>query len=900
MASLALDAALATGVTIVTPNNRLARTLVARYDAAMAHAGRATWAAARALPWQSWLDTLWLDALAAHALADPRPVVAAPAAAFLWDRIVERDTVLLDPRGAAVRAGDAWRMFHAWRAPQESLDAWARSGITDDAATFAGWAQRYADALAERSVLDGAQLPDLLAAAAPEVTAWRSAHFVFAGFFEFTPQQQRLLAALRATGCALSIIDLPEPRAGRCARVAAATPQAELVAALSFARERALADPAARIGIVIANLDERRNEVRALAEDLLCPELAGRCAADAPRPYAVSFGTPLAEIPVVASALALIEWAGAALPVASAAVVLRSPYLPFADRGWLTRAGAEREWRRLGLRSVSFTAAIAALSARGTDALAARWRTAVPAGAPRQAPAAWADAWRGWLAALGWPGERPLGSGDWQARDAFLRLLGSFAALGPVARTLPRDDAVSALRAAAGRSLFQPEAPPARIQILGMLEASGLDFDALWIAGLAAEQWPPPAAPTPLLPLAWQRDRGVPRADADRALSYARTVTDAFAVAADDVIASHATMVDGHERAVSALVAAWPEAAMSGDAAVLGRAAQVEACRPVLDVVPDPVAPALPEGMTVTGGVDIIESQATCAFQAFARHRLGARVPADMGSGLAPEERGILLHKMLAAFWQDVGDQAALLALDDEAVRARVGRAVTAALGELDARRWRTLPPPVAHAESARLAATMHAWIASVERGRPPFTVVATEAPGRLALGGLELKFRVDRVDALAAGGLAIIDYKSGRAPGPARWFAARPSGTQVGLYALAQSARTPTEPVVAAAYAQLKAGAVKVIGLAADAGVWPGLRSLPGVRGVALDEWSKVEPAWRNQYGALAAEFRDGHAEVAPRDAAACRLCGLQPLCRIQQLDDAEPASEGEGGDDE
>ena len=268
MASFALDAAFAAGVTIVTPNNRLARILVTRHDAAMARAGYRAWATARALPWQSWLETLWLDAMAAHALADPRPIAAAHATAFLWDRIVERDCALFDPRGAAERAGDAWRTFHAWRTPPETPDAWARSGIADDAAVFAGWARRYADALAERHVIDAAQLPDQLAAAAADVTAWRGARFALAGFLEFTPQQERLLAALRATGCTLTLIALPEPRAGRCVRVAPVTPQAELTAALSFARARALADPAARVGIVIADLDQRRDEVRAVAEDL--------------------------------------------------------------------------------------------------------------------------------------------------------------------------------------------------------------------------------------------------------------------------------------------------------------------------------------------------------------------------------------------------------------------------------------------------------------------------------------------------------------------------------------------------------------------------------------------------------------------------------------------------------
>ena len=65
-----LLAALAAGAIVVTPNNRLARTLVASHDAAQRAAGRRAWAAARALPWTAWLRTLWDDVIAADALPD--------------------------------------------------------------------------------------------------------------------------------------------------------------------------------------------------------------------------------------------------------------------------------------------------------------------------------------------------------------------------------------------------------------------------------------------------------------------------------------------------------------------------------------------------------------------------------------------------------------------------------------------------------------------------------------------------------------------------------------------------------------------------------------------------------------------------------------------------------------
>ena len=134
-------------------------------------------------------------------------------------------------------------------------------------------------------------------------------------------------------------------------------------------------------------------------------------------------------------------------------------------------------------------------------------------------------------------------------------------------------------------------------------------------------------------------------------------------------------------------------------------------------------------------------------------------------------------------------------------------------------------------------------------------------------LGGLRLRLRLDRVDALSDGGVAIVDYKTGVAKPPAKWFDPRPQAPQLGLYVLAQRAAAPALPVRAAAYAQLKPGEVRLQGIAADAGAWPGLVAPGDVRRAGLADWTAVEAFWAQSLGALADEIRDGHAAVAPRD---------------------------------
>ena len=104
--------------------------------------------------------------------------------------------------------------------------------------------------------------------------------------------------------------------------------------------------------------------------------------------------------------------------------------------------------------------------------------------------------------------------------------------------------------------LFQTEGGDARIQILGVLEGSGLAFDALWVAGLSADRWPPAPAPNPFLPLAWQREHSVARSSAQRELEYARALTGQFASAAPKVVFSSASAEGDRRLAPSALIMA--------------------------------------------------------------------------------------------------------------------------------------------------------------------------------------------------------------------------------------------------------------------------------------------------------------------------------------------------------
>ena len=885
----ALLSALQSGALVVTPNRRLARWIRREFDLAQRKRGLSAWPTPPILPYPQWLEMLWDEAIARRPELDQPLLLTASQTALQWRQIVEADAdrvPLLDGRGAAALAEEAWSIVHQWGSGGESWRAWnAERGARDDPAVFARWAETYLARLRAVGACDLALAPEVLARA--RETLPTAGATVLAGFSELTPQNRRLIDALRSADAEVRALDTLPATEWSVSRTTAATARDELVAALAWARGIALTRPQARIGIVVQDLLARREEVVALARDVLCPGAAPDPAMSST--FEISLGPRLAEVPLVATALDLIALVEGPLTAGRAAALLRSPYLAGAEGDWGMRSRAEAAWISEGKLEVTLADAIAALE-RGCPELAARWRGArdLWRARRRSTPREWSDAWRACLSAAGWPGDRPLDSAEYQARGAWEKLLVEFAALGVVAPRFKPTRALAILQTLATEQRFQPEGGTARIAILGMLEGAGIAFDALWVAGLASDRWPSAPSPNPLLPHAWQRERGVAHATAQRERDYAEALTSLFARSAPEVVFSSAQNIDEHELSPSALIRHYPPRDLPCPpetwAASIARSKR-------LDAVPDERAPPPMPGSRVSGGSRIVVAQSDCPFQAIAKCRLRAEPWPVPYAGLTPRERGAMVHVALAAFWGSVRDQRTLLALGEPEIGSRIGAAVGTALAEVSAERWRTLPALLREGEAQRIDRLMRDWL-EMERTRPPFVAKALETRVLLQLSGLEFALKLDRVDSLDGGGTAVLDYKTGPVERPRQWFDARPRAAQIGLYTLAQRAAAPEDPVRAAAYVELRAEGVAVAGIAADEDAWS---ELDLAARIAPDRtWHGLEAWWRERLGALAAEIAAGHAAVAPRVVPSpCRNCGLQPVCRIESARAIDPGDD-------
>ncbi|MCL2525276.1 MAG: PD-(D/E)XK nuclease family protein [Betaproteobacteria bacterium] len=518
-------------------------------------------------PWALTLGQ-WFAVLAEEAalsgLAELPAALDPFAESLLWEEVVAASlaggAALFDVAGMAAAAAEAHALTRVWNLRP------AIGPVSDEARLFTGWQAEFERRCRKAGWIDAAGLHRRLIGLLTAGHCALPARVELRGFDRRTPLEDDLLAAL--TGRGVDVVAEPPAAASASApdRLACADAAAECAAAVAWAERHLAANPACRLGIVAPDLAAVRERLEFLLDDRLHPAAIRPDAAESPRCFNFSLGRPLAEQPLVHSALQLLQLGGSRAKVEQArlsALLLAggwSAAVSEADGRALLDLAMRRElpWftslpallrlagRLAGDGQASCPRSVAALAALAE---------ALGKAPKKQRPGQWAGLFRAALQAAGWPGERPLSSHEFQARRAFDEVLDAFARLDPLLGALSSGEAAGRLAQLCRRRVFQPETRgrPA-LQVLGTLESAGLEFDALWVMGMNDNRWPPPPRPNPLLPVEAQRAAGSARASAEVELDFARRVHRRLLSSAPEIVFSWAKADGDRVLRVSPLV----------------------------------------------------------------------------------------------------------------------------------------------------------------------------------------------------------------------------------------------------------------------------------------------------------------------------------------------------------
>ncbi len=864
-----IDSAVRDRALILTANQRLSRTLRHAFDASQRARRLTAWESPAIQPLGSWLFSRWAEAMLSGATRAMTLLSPAQERA-LWQRTIAaapESERLLDLRGTAKSAMQAWHLLHQYRLPLDD-----QFSAHEDWAAFRVWALAYRRACDQANWSDHARLPDLVAEAALARAFELPSRLVLAGFDEFTPQQRALLTTLETAGCAYTLLDT-EPLEPVAHRRACRDLDHEIRSAAEWSRDLLKRNPAQSIGVVLLDRSERRSRLERIFDEALHPETLREPVPLMKRAFHISMPDPLADFPLVSAALLILSLAGRSRwKLNEAGLLLRSPFLAGAAAEAGARASVDlrlRRWRRLHVNTAALDNEAAPQFARILE----RWRQLeLPVNESRM-PSAWAATYRDVLEAAGWPGDRVLSSAEYQVFEAWDELLVTFRALDVVSGPRTYYEALTQLGELAAETQFQPKDPGAPVQILGPLEAAGARFDALWITRATDQTWPAPAHPHPFLPLTRQLELALPHSSPAREHEFAARTFERLQASTADLVVSWAQRDGDVELRFSPLIAALPLEESHDAAEPVREPADLER-------IADETGPAL-DDRHPRGGTQLVRLQSACPFQAFADLRLGARPLEGASLGLSAADRGSEIHKALELFWENIVDHAKLTAMTDDDLQRTAAHAVDRALTKFFRDRSHAFENRFAHLEAERLTAVL-LECAELEKARSPFRVAYSERERIIPLAGLELTGRIDRLDELPDGRQVIIDYKT-TAPSLKAWLGDRPTEPQVPLYAISNDA-----PVAAVAFAQVGADGVSFRGYAA-AGVLPKVKPFQQPPEDQIAEW-------RAALERIAESFAAGRAEADPVEGAAtCNLCRRMALCRIYELAPAEAEAEDE-----
>lgn len=893
---------LSRGVTLVTSTKHLARYIRQQFNLYQRQSGKLVWDSADILTIEAWVHRLWWDINEFHSdQSDPNlslnTILGTQQSIAIWQEIISADIKSQNLRTAPLwniaatvnTAINAWKIANEWCI---DIDESGKS-FSEDHRSFQLWAKQYQHHCKKNHWIDNYQLIDVIIEKFSANEATKGTEICFTGFDTFTTQQQNLIDSLVSNGID-STIHHPESKnlePPSCFFEFENQFQQWLGAA-TWAKGKIEANPAQKIAVVVPDLTTSRELIDHAFSQILCPGWMVAPENNDSRPFRISLGKKLGDFPVIQSAKLLLSLSTAVyIPASQLSKFILSPYVDGANKERYQRNKLEY-WCRENLPfQITHSGLLEKLSSGGntpanpillkilSDLL--EFQKSLPT---TQSYVFWVEKLLSCLESFGWPGEQPLNSEEHQTVEAFKNEVAQMRNLDLVSLPVSWVHAVTSLSQRLNEQPFETESRDVPVKVLGMRESLGVHFDAVWMGNLNHNTWPIPLLENPFIPYWLQQQSNYPRTSNSGNFELARIQQRRLINQCDEIVFSRPS----YNENTKTLSSSFFEDAKAEKKSIVSFLESCQYQKPQLEYFFDDQGLEI-ENKTTQGGVGVIEAQASCPFKAYAKFRLGAYDAEPRAPGMSPQERGILLHKILEGIWQKIRSSKSLDNLSSFALKGIVQESIKAhgntfvgssGLGDVFVKM-----------QNLWLETLLMQWMKLEIARDQGFCVVEFEKKQQLILGELILNFKIDRVDRLEDGSLMLIDYKSGRSASPVNWFDDRPESPQLPLYALSiidEKKLDGESEISILSFAQVRNGECAYIGVSKDDSFQSQSDTRLKIRPLeklntdaAITDWAELIEHWRHNLITLADEYQNGHAVVDPLDGA-CQRCDLRGVCRV------------------
>lgn len=872
--------------TLLTPNRRLAATLLNQFNELQISQQKTTWLSLDILPLSSWLQRLWNESSAKDITTIPL-LLSDNQKSILWEMILRESSMsdaLLQTTETAKLAESAYDLLKLWEVNLNNTEL----STTEDGQAFLEWAKQYQKISKKNNWIDNATLADRIKEKIIAGKISPPQKIILVGFTEISPQHVTLLNTFEKYHTEIIHYNASIP-AKSIKKIGLSDEETEIRTMARWAKstyEKTQDKKPYLIGCVVPKLEKLRESVLSIFSEIFT-EKDTFTLDHTVLPFNISAGKSLLSFPIIKTAIDLLKLSQNTPSIETINHVLRSPFLGEAEQERLKRSYFENRLKNANITSISLKKLIK------TDS-PYYFKTTCPALAKRikhsldyvsqfkknHSMSEWTNHFIELLKIIGWPGERSLNSHEYQITQRWLDLLLEYCHLDTIIEPQNFSQALEWITQLSATTIFQPQSPEAAIQILGMLEAAELPFEHLWVMGLDDTQWPAAPKPNPLIPQRLQKTLNMPHATTERELIYCKTLIHQLKNSATHVVMSYPEKNDDIHLQPSSLLNDIESTSLSELSLYdFASSAQAIFTTQTRESFTDEMAPPVQPNETIRGGTAIFKQQAACPFKAFAEIRLHARFIDTPTLGLRAIDRGNIVHKALELLWKTLKDSETLIKTPESQLKQIIKTCAEEAINTmLEPNNNKDSQQKYLDLERQRLEKVLVDWLI-IESQRPAFKVAFQEHEINATVGNIPITLRVDRIDELNDGSHLIIDYKTGKNNEIKKWFGERPDEPQLPLYCLVSG-----DTISGIAFGQLHPDNMDISGISDKNIHIKSIKPLAEVNHTSVTSWDEQRQAWKMILEKLSHEFMEGNAHIDPKDNQVCNHCHLHTFCRVHE----------------
>ncbi|WP_440617555.1 PD-(D/E)XK nuclease family protein [Cysteiniphilum sp. 6C5] len=482
------------------------------------------------------------------------------------------------------------------------------------------------------------------------------------------------------------------------------------------------------------------------------------------------------------------------------------------------------------------------------------------------------------LAILGYLDHCKLTSIEHQTLTQFYKLLNKLIMLTRLEIKLEFNQWLVELQTLASNTLFQTETTTnPRVHILGMLEATEVYFDHLFVIRMNDSNWPSLANMNPYLPLSLQRSQSMPHSSVERELQFAKTITKRLTKQAKHIHFSYALLNDEKIQMCSPLLMGL--AAIDYDHTKINHKKSNEV---QFDVFEDSSLSAMTTEacQKLKGGSQVFKNFAECPYRAALIHRLHLDADKAHKPILSALEKGVIIHHVLEQIWRELKTSDNLINMPKDALIEKVAQHVQSALNRHVAL-INMLPQLIKEVEIVRLQEVIIQWLDYEKSRQASFEVLALEKELKCMIAGVTLKLRLDRVDRLLDNHTVVIDYKTSKSYQISDLLKSPITESQLPLYAIYENA----DAVAVATVNGAKIGLQSISSI--DDWIQEGEpKAYPAKKGNKIADdapqnYTALKYYWQVQLDEQMSSFVAGESMLTP-SAASCQYCEFAIVCRM------------------